>query len=64
MNIKKNERDFYEKNTIQGDSKIVSFIESQVNIQLGLLDLSSFTEQEMKEVVHYFDGTRQKKLVP
>ena len=61
MTIKKNEKDLYEKNTIKGDSKMVSFIESQVDMQLNLLVLNNFTSREMKEVVHYFDGTMTKK---
>ena len=62
MTIKKNEKDFYEYNTIKGESKMVSFIENQVDMQLGLLDLTNFSSREMKEVVKYLDGSRKKKL--
>ena len=62
MSIKKEEKDLYEKNVIKGESNMVSFIESQIDMKLNSLDLSSFTKREMKEVVHYLDGTREKKL--
>jgi hypothetical protein len=60
MTINQDERDLYEKNTIKGNSNKVSFIESEVDLQLSLLDLTNFSSREMKEVVHFFDGTRKK----
>ena len=60
--IEKNEIDLYEKDIIQGKTKITSFIENMVDMQLNTLDLSNFTSAEMKEVKTYFDGTRAKKL--
>jgi hypothetical protein len=41
---------------------MVSFIENQVDMQLGLLDLTNFSSREMKEVVKYLDGSRKKKI--
>ena len=62
--IKKGEKDLYEKNVIKGDSKVISFIESQVDMMLETLDLKNykFTEREIKEIIHYLDGTTEKKL--
>ena len=60
--IEKNEIDLYERDIIQGKTKITSFIENMVDMQLNTLDLSNFTSAEMKEVKTYFDGTRAKKL--
>ena len=60
--IEKDEIDMYEKDTIQGKTKITSFIENMVEAQLRTIDLSSFTVEEMKEVKTFFDGTRAKKL--
>ena len=60
--IEKNERGIYERDTIQGKTKITSFIENMVDVQLRTIDLSCFTKEEMKEVKTYFDGTRAKKL--
>ena len=61
--IKKGEKDLYEKNVIKGDSKVISFIESQVDMMLETLDLKNykFTEREIKEIIHYLDGTRRKE---
>ena len=61
--IEKNEIDIYERDIIQGKTKITSFIENMVDMQLNTLDLSSFTSAEMKEVKTFFDGTRAKKLL-
>jgi hypothetical protein len=61
--IEKNEIDIYERDIIQGKTKITSFIENMVDMQLNTLDLSNFTSAEMKEVKTYFDGTRAKKLI-
>ena len=62
-NIEQNERPIYERDTIQGKTKITSFIENMVEMQLNTLDLSSFTSTEMKAVKKYFDGTRAKELL-
>ena len=62
MSIKKNEKTVYENMTIKGNSKIVPFIENMIDMQLIRLDLTNFSSREMKEVFHYLDGTRQKKL--
>ena len=60
--IENDEIVMYEKDTIQGKTKITSFIENMVEAQLKTIDLSSFTREEMKEVKTFFDGTRAKKL--
>ena len=60
--IDQNEKDIYERDTIQGKTKITSFIENMVDMQLNTIDLSCFTSLEMKEVKSYFDGTWEKKL--
>jgi hypothetical protein len=60
--IEQNEKDIYERDTIQGKTKITSFIENMVDMQLNTIDLSCFTPLEMKEVKSYFDGTWEKKL--
>ena len=62
MTIEKDEKDIYEQSTIKGDSTIISFLENQVEFELIYFDLSQFSLREMKEVIQYFDGTRQKKL--
>ena len=62
MSIKKNEKTVYENMTIKGNSKIVPYIENMVDMQLLRLDLTNFTSRELKEVFHYLDGSRQKKL--
>ena len=61
-NISSNERDSYERDTIQGKIECTSFIENLVDAELKPLDLAHFTRLEMKEVESYFDGTRKKKL--
>ena len=61
-NIPKNERDIYEKDTIQGKIETTSYIENLVEAELKTVDLAHFTEEEMSEVKSFFDGTRKKKL--
>ena len=63
-NIKKREKDLYEKNVIKGDIKAISFIESQVDMMLKTLDLSNLNlnEKDVEEIIHYLDGTTEKKL--
>ena len=61
-NISKNERDIYEKDTIQGKIETTSYIENLVEAELKTVDLAHFTLPEMKEVKSFFDGTRKKKL--
>ena len=61
-NISKNERDLYEKDTIQGKIETTSYIENLVDAELKTVDLAHFTLPEMKEVKTFFDGTRKKKL--
>ena len=61
-NITKNERDIYEKDTIQGKIETTSYIENLFEAELRTVDLAHFTLAEMKEVKSFFDGTREKKL--
>ena len=61
-NISRKERDIYEKDTIQGKIETTSYIENLVKGELKTLDLAHFTEEELKEVKSFFDGTREKKL--
>ena len=61
-NISKNERDFYEKDTIQGKIETTSYIENLVDAELKTVDLAHFTLREMPEVESFFDGTRKKKI--
>ena len=42
MSVKKEEKDLYEKNVIKGESNMVSFIESQVDMMLETLDLKNY----------------------
>ena len=60
--IEPNERDVYEKEVIQGRTTISSMLETMVEMQLNILDLSKFTSDELREVKKYFDGTREKEL--
>ena len=60
--IEPNERDVYEKEIIQGRTTITSMLETMVEMQLNILDLSKFTSDELREVKKYFDGTREKEL--
>ena len=60
--ISKNEKDIYEKDTIQGKIESTTYIENLVDAELKTVDLAHFTLAEMKEVKTFFDGTRQKKL--
>ena len=61
-NVTKGEKDFYERDTIQGKMETTTFIENLVDKKLNGLDLEHFTLAEMKEVKSFFDGTRDKKL--
>ena len=60
--ISKNEKDIYERDTIQGKIQSKTFIENLLDAELRPLDLSHFTLAEMNEVKTFFDGTRKKKL--
>ena len=60
--IEKNGKYIYERDTIQGKTKITSFIENMVDAQLSTMNLSCFTKAEMNEVKTFFDGSRAKKL--
>ena len=56
------DKDIYEKDLIQGHIEVKTSIEKLVDYNLGKLELFDFTENEMKEVKKYFDGTKQKEM--
>ena len=60
--ISKNEKETYEKDTIQGKIETTSYIENLIDAELKTLDLSHFTAEEMPIVKTFFDGTRTKNL--
>ena len=61
-NISEEERDIYEFEIIKGNSKAPFLIENKIEDELRAVDLTHFTESEMKELKQYFDGTRKKRL--
>ena len=60
--INNEEKDEYERDIIQGNPYAKSLLEKMVDINLETLELSDFTENEMKEVKKFFDGTRDEQI--
>ena len=61
-NISEKEKYIYEREIIEGKSQVSTLIESLIETELRTIELTDFTESEMKELKQYFDGTRKKKL--
>ena len=61
-NIPEKEKINYERDMIQGKCQVNSYVETLIENELNAIDISVFTESEMKELKQYFDGSRKKKL--
>lgn len=60
--MKQEEKEEYERDTIQGKIEVKTSIEKMVDMNLEKLELSEFNIKEMIEVKKFFDGTRAAEL--
>ena len=60
--MNRDEKEEFEKDTIQGKIEVKTSIEKMVDMNLDNLELSEFNIKEMIEVKKYFDGTKVAEL--
>ena len=60
--MNREEKDEFERDTIQGKIEVKTSIEKMVDMNLEKLELSEFNIKEMIEVKKFFDGTRDAEL--
>ena len=60
--INNEDKEEYERDLIQGKINVKSIIEKMVDLNLDKLNLSDFTESELKEVKKFFDGNSEEQL--
>ena len=60
-NISSKEKYLYERDIIKGKSQVSTMLENLIESELKTIELTQFTEREMKELKQYFDGSRKKR---
>ena len=60
-NISSKEKYLYEIDIIKGKSQVSTMLENLIESELKTIELTQFTEREMKELKQYFDGSRKKR---